>query len=150
MAGTFTNLNYHIIFSTKNREHMISKTLKNSLYQYIGGIVRDKNGKLLSIGGTSNHIHILVKLKPSESISKAIGEFKGNSSKWINEKKLCEGHFSWQAGFGAFSVSESQIHEVIKYIQSQENHHKVNSFKDELIAILKKHDIQFDPVYIWK
>jgi len=89
-------------------------------------------------------------LRASESISKAIGELKGSSSKWINEKKLYDGHFSWQAGFGAFSVSESQINKIARYIEYQKKHHKIKSFKEEFIAILEKHNIQYDPIYIWE
>jgi len=104
--------------------------------------------KSVSIEGMSDHVHLFAKLRASESISKAIGELKGSSSKWINEKKLYDGHFSWQAGFGAFSVSESQINEIARYIEYQKKHHKIKSFKEEFIAILEKHNIQYDPIYI--
>jgi putative transposase len=150
MAGTFTNLLYHIIFSTKNREQTILDSFRERLYEYTGGIVRSKGGSLLSIGGTQDHIHMAVKLKPTEATSKTIGELKGNSSKWINENEFLDGYFSWQAGYAAFSVSESQIRALIGYIETQREHHQAKSFKEELIAILEKHRIPFDPVLIWK
>ena len=150
MAGTFTNLLYHIVFSTKNRERIILDSLRQRLYEYTGGIVRSKGGRLLSIGGTQDHIHMAVKLKPTEAVSKTIGELKGNSSKWINENKFLDGYFSWQAGYAAFCVSESQVKALIGYIEKQQEHHRVKSFKEELIAIPEKHRISYDPVLIWK
>lgn len=149
MAGTFTNLIYHVVFSTKRREPMIFDSFQQRLYEYVGGIIRGKSGNLLSIGGTEDHVHIAVKLKPAEAISTTIGELKGNSSKWINEERFLEGRFSWQVGFGAFSVSESQLQSVVKYIESQKEHHKRQSFQDEFIAMLDKHRIAYDPKYIW-
>ncbi len=98
MAGTFTNLLYHIVFSTKNRKRIILDSFRERLYEYTGGINRSKGGRLLSIGGTQDHIHMAVKLKPTEAVSKTIGESKGNSSKWINENKFLDEYFSWQAG----------------------------------------------------
>jgi putative transposase len=150
MAGTFTNLLYHVVFSTKNREQIIFDSFRERLYEYAGGIVRSKGGRLLSIGGTQDHIHIAVKLKQTEAVSKTIGELKGNLSKWINDNKFLDGYFSWQAGYAAFSVSESQVGELIGYIEMQQEHHRVKSFKEELIAILEKHQISYDPVLIWK
>ena len=149
VAGTFTNLLYHVIFSTKNRESIIYDSFKERLYKYIGGIIRSKGGKLLSIGGTADHIHLAMKLKPVESISKVVGELKGNSSKWVNDSRFLVGHFSWQGGFGAFSVSESQLNSVKLYIESQEKHHSTLSFKDEFVSILDKHNISYDLNYIW-
>ena len=148
MAGTYTNLLYHVVFSTKSREPMIYG-FKDRLYTYMGGIVRGKEGKLLAIGGTADHVHLAVKLKPTEAVSKTVGEIKGNSSKWINENGFLEGYFSWQVGFGAFSVSESAHEAVVAYIDSQESHHRKQSFKDEFIALLEKHNIEYDPARIW-
>jgi REP element-mobilizing transposase RayT len=141
---------YHVVFSTKNRDRIIFDSFRERLYEYAGGIVRSKGGRLLSIGGTQDHLHIAVKLKPTEAVSKTIGELKGNLSKWINDNKFLNGYFSWQAGYAAFSVSESQVGELIAYIETQQEHHRVKSFKEELIAILEKHQISYDPVLIWK
>jgi REP element-mobilizing transposase RayT len=97
----------------------------------------------LSIGGAQEHIHMAVKLKPTEAVSKTIGELKANSSKWINENNFLDGYFSWQAGYAAFSVSESQTGALIENIETQQEHHRVKSFKEELIAILEKHRISY-------
>ena len=149
MTATFTNLIYHVVFSTKNRELMILDSFKEKLYEYIGGIVAKKGGKLFSIGGTLNHVHLVVKLKPGETVSKSVGELKGISSRWVNEKKLFNGYFLWQTGFSAFTVSESLLQRVVKYVESQEEHHKMQSFKDEFIALLQKHSIPYDPDSMW-
>jgi len=150
MAGTFTHLIYHIVFSTKRRYPMIEDAFKHRLYEYMGGIVRSKEGQLLAIGGIEDHIHLAVKLKPTEGLSKTIGGLKGNSSKWLNEHNLYDGHFSWQAGFGAFSVSESQISRVITYIENQEKHHHKQTFQQEFIEMLEINGISYDLDYIWK
>lgn len=148
MAGTFTNLLYHIVFSTKNRERMIRDSFRDRFYEYAGGILKAKGGRLLSIGGTEDHVHMAIKLKSTEAISKTIGELKGNSSKWINERKFLNGYFSWQSGYAAFSVSESQLGAIIGYIETQQAHHRIKSFKEELIGILAKHRISYDPALI--
>jgi len=149
MAGTFTNLIYHIVFSTKRRFPIIEDSFKGRLYEYLGGIIRNKEGKLLAIGGTGDHVHLAAKFKPIKAISKTIGELKGNSSKWVNENNLFDGHFSWQKGFGAFSVSESQVHKVVNYIKTQEIHHRKQTFQEEFISILDKNGVSYDLEYIW-
>ena len=98
MACPYTNFLYHIVFRTKNRELLLDDTFQERLYNYVGGIIRAKKGILLSIGGMQDHLDLLVKLKPIESVSKTIGELKGNSSKWINDERPCRMHFNWQAG----------------------------------------------------
>jgi putative transposase len=144
MANTFTNLITHVVFSTKYREPLIHNYFKKRLYEYFGGIIHNKQGRLLSAGGTSDHVHLLVKLLPVESVSQAVGELKGYSSKWINDQKLIDGHFSWQAGFGAFSVSESQIPIIRKYILTQKEHHKDCSFKEEFTGMLENLNLSYD------
>ncbi len=149
MAGTFTNLIYHVVFSTKYRKPLILGSFKERLYEYIGGIIRGKGGTLFTIGGTLDHVHLAVRLKPAESVSKAIGDLKGLSSKWVNDEKLLAERFSWQIGFSAFSVSESQLHAVMKYIETQQEHHQRNSFKVEFVAMLKHYNVSYDPASIW-
>jgi len=149
IAGTFTNLLYHVVFSTKNRSPIIGNSYRERLHQYIGGIVQLKGGQLLSIGSTTDHIHLAIKLRPVEALSRTIGDVKSNSSKWINDERLMNSHFAWQAGYGAFSFSESQLKALIGYIESQEAHHRTNTFQEEYIALLKRHNISYDLVYIW-
>lgn len=149
MGSTLSNLLYHIVFHTKNNKPFL-QNIKNELYQYIAGIVKGEDGKLVAINGISDHIHIVVLLRPKYSISEIVKKIKGNSSKWINENQKIAGHFSWQTGYGVFSVSQSQLPVLINYIKNQENHHKIKTFKEEYIAFLEKHDIEFDEKYLWK
>ncbi|MGY8769375.1 MAG: IS200/IS605 family transposase [Pirellulales bacterium] len=149
MATTYTNLLYHIVFSTKLREPVITKGLQGELYKYIGGIIRDEGGSLQEIGGMPDHVHLVVRFKTNDLISHLMQLIKGNSSKWLNERVDQSTKFAWQAGYAAFSVSESQLPVVIKYVQGQEEHHKERSFKEEFLALLRKHAIEFDERYVW-
>ncbi len=149
MGSTLTNLVYHIIFSTKDRKPLLIQELQEELYRYVGGIIKGEGGILLQIGGMPDHIHLVVKLKPIHTLSEVMRKVKGNSSKWINEQKKLTGRFSWQEGYGAFTVSESQIPTVVEYVKEQENHHETLSFKDEFILILKRHQVQYDERYLW-
>jgi putative transposase len=148
MASTFTNLLFHIVFSTKDRTPSIHEGLRERLYEYMGGIIRGERGTLLEIGGVPDHVHLLAKLKSDISIAEMVRLVKSNSSKWVNESIGLTGRFEWQTGYGAFSVSESQAKKVGKYIQDQESHHTKVSFRDELITLLKKHGIEYDERYL--
>jgi putative transposase len=149
MPSTFTNLLYHIVFSTKQREPLITEDFREELYKYIGGIIRAEGGILIEIGGIEDHIHLLAKIKPSVSISEMLNKIKANSSKWINENDKAPRRFQWQEGYAAFTVSESQAPHVREYIRNQEEHHQKTSFQEEFIAILEKHGVSYDPRYIW-
>jgi REP element-mobilizing transposase RayT len=148
MPGTYTNLLYHLVFSTKNRKPLITKALQKDLYPYIGGIIRNEGGTLLEIGGVADHVHILVKFKPTKSVSEMLNRIKAKSSKWINEEKFKFRKFQWQDGFAAFTVSESQVRFVRPYINNQEVHHRRQSYYDEIRALLKKHGIEYDDRYL--
>jgi REP element-mobilizing transposase RayT len=149
MPSTYTNLLYHIVFSTKERIPLINDNLKEELYKYIGGIIRSEGGVQLEIGGTSDHIHILAKFKPAISVSEMLNKIKANSSKWANDHKMELRKFGWQEGYAAFSVSESQAPAVAEYIRNQEEHHRKQTFREEFLALLKRHGIEFDPQYLW-
>jgi putative transposase len=149
MPNTYTNLLYHIVFSTKERAPLITDDLKEELYKYIGGIIREEGGVLLEIGGIEDHVHLLAKLKPAKSVSEMLRLIKANSSKWANEGKSPT-RFAWQEGFSAFSVSESQVVAVRRYIRDQVQHHCGLSYQDELIALLDKHSVEYDPRYLWE
>lgn len=150
MAHTFTNLLTHIIFSTKDRLPCIDAQLKPELLAYMGGIVRELEGKAYSINGTADHVHLLVSLPPTLALSDAMRVIKTNSSKWAGEREARQVFSGWQTGYGAFSVSKSNVPDVIKYIADQEEHHKKVSFQEEFIAFLKKHEIDYDERYIWE
>ncbi len=149
MGSTLTNLVYHLIFSTKNREAIINQEICEELYGYITGIARGENAKILQIGGMPDHVHILLKLRPVHSLSEIVQKIKGNSSKWINEQGRLRNRFSWQEGYGAFTVSESQIASVARYINNQENHHRNLSFKEEFTQFLRRHQVEYDERYTW-
>jgi putative transposase len=149
MGSTLTNLVYHVVFSTKEREPMIVQEFRDEVHQYIGGIVKGEGGILLQIGGTSDHIHIVIKLKPIHALSEIMQKVKGSSSKWINEKNRLPGRFAWQDGYGAFTVSQSQLSAVIRYVSGQEKHHSHLSFKDEFVRMLERHGVEYDERYIW-
>ena len=128
---------------------MIHQELRDELYLYMGGIVKGEGGVLLKIGGMPDHIHLLLKLKPVHNLSEIMKKVKGNSSKWINARKSLAGRFRWQDGYGAFTVSESQVPVVVKYIQEQERHHGDLSFKEEFVRILNRHQIEYNEQYLW-
>lgn len=148
MANTFTNLLYHIVFSTKDRTPLIHGEMRERLYEYMGGIIRGERGVLLEIGGVPDHVHLLTKLKSDMAVAEMVRLVKSNSSKWWNELDDTKAHFEWQTGYGAFTVSESQVRKVRSYIQTQESHHAKVSFRDELITLLKKHGIEYDEQYL--
>lgn len=150
MANTYTQIHIQFIFAVKYRDTAIHSSWKDELYKYITGIVQNNNHKMLCINGVSDHIHMLIGMRPTQSISDLLQDIKGNSSKWINEKKIVQGKFGWQEGYGAFSYGKSQIKDVIKYIENQEQHHKTKSFKDEYLDFLRKFEIEHDEKYIFK
>ena len=150
MANTYTEIHIQFVFAVKHRDGLIHSSFKNELYQYIAGIIKNHNHKLLAINGMPDHIHILIGMRPTQSIADLLQDIKGNSSKWINEKKLVLGKFKWQEGFGGLSYSKSQLDTVIKYIQNQEEHHKKRTFLEEYRAFLKLFEVDFDERYIFK
>ncbi len=148
MPHTYSNLIFHIVFSTKERRPLITPAIKARLYDYIGGTVRGLGGILIEIGGVSDHVHILVILKPTILLSDFMRELKSNTSKWANE--ITNGNFEWQNGYGAFTVGKSQISHVQRYIQNQEEHHQKADFRQEFIQMLESSGIAFDKQYLWR
>lgn len=149
MANTYSQLYIHIVFAVKGRQNLISANWKEEIYKYITGIVTNKEQKLIAINGMPDHIHILIGLKPDKSISDLVRDIKANSSKFINDKRWINGKFEWQTGFGAFTYGHSQLTNIIKYIENQEEHHKTRTFKDEYIAFLKLFNIDFKNEYVF-
>ncbi|ABQ03985.1 IS200/IS605 family transposase [Flavobacterium johnsoniae] len=150
MADTYSQLYIQIVFAVKGRQNLISKKWKDEIYKYITGIITNQKQKLIAINGMPDHIHILVGIKPNISLSDLVRDIKSSSSKFINEQKWINGKFEWQNGFGAFSYGHSQLTNVIKYIENQEEHHKTKTFKEEYIAFLKLFNIDFKDEYIFK
>lgn len=149
MAHTLTNLLFHVIFVTKNREPLIDADVRGSLHAYVGGIVRESNGIAIIVNGTADHLHALIKLPPTLCISDALRLVKTNSSKWMHEQKR-RTKFAWQSGYAAFTVSESGVRKVRAYIEQQEEHHGKRTFAEEYIEFLEKNHIPYDPRYVFE
>jgi REP element-mobilizing transposase RayT len=149
MANTYTSLHCHVIFSTKNRELWLRTDIEERVWSYLGGIARENAMKALMIGGIENHVHLLLGIPPTLALSKGVQLIKGGSSAWIKEAFPGLRGFGWQDGYGAFSVSKSQVPEVADYIRGQREHHRVKSFEEEYRAFLDKHDIQYDERYMF-
>jgi len=149
MANTYICLNIHYVFSTKNREPMIDKDVRDRLWAYLGGIAKTNKMKALCIGGTDNHIHALLSIPATISVAKGIQLLKGGSSKWVHETFDHHEKFGWQEGYGAFSVGISQVDDTIAYIHNQEQHHRKRTFKEEYLAFLQKHSIEYNEQYVW-
>lgn len=150
MPNTYTQIHIHAVFAVKNRGSLINKNWRDLLHKYITSIIQNNGHKVLAIGGTADHIHILFGMRPTESLSKLIQEVKRDSSAWINANHFAKGKFSWQEGFGAFSYSKSQISSVCKYIENQEEHHRKKTFTEEYIDFLEKFEIDYDKRYIFQ
>jgi REP element-mobilizing transposase RayT len=148
MAQTFTNLLTHVIFSTKDWQPLIEKAFRADLHAYLGGIVREMGGTALMIGGTVDHVHLPIDVPPTISIAAAMRVIKTNSSRWLNETHTR--NFNWQAGYGAFTVSQSNAAAVTRYISGQEMHHRTRTFQEEFVSFLKRHGISYDERFIWK
>ena len=145
MPHSFAQNNLHIVFSTKQRRDLIAKEIQPKLWPYIATIARNHGMQVLAVGGTANHVHVLLRLPPSLALARTITLLKSNSSKWMNEHGK---GFAWQEGYGAFSVSASNVPRVMLYVQNQEAHHRKVSFEGEYMMLLKKHGIEFDPKYV--
>jgi REP-associated tyrosine transposase len=149
MAGKYLSLLVHFTWSTAGREPWLESEIRDGLFSYIGGILTKKNAKLLSAGGVFDHIHLYASLPSTISIADFVNVVKSNSSRWIHESDSKLRNFAWQEGYGAFSVSKSGEAAVIRYIKNQLEHHRKRTFKEELVALLDKHDVAYDPRYIW-
>ncbi|MCF6284203.1 MAG: IS200/IS605 family transposase [Candidatus Hydrogenedentes bacterium] len=149
MPQSYCNLLYHMVFSTKHREPLITPDIRERVYSYLGGGIKGEKGIPILINGMEDHVHILAALHQDCSVSTVLRNIKANSSKWIHRDFSGHDNFAWQSGYGAFTVSASQKNSVSKYIENQEEHHKTMTFKEEFIGLLKKHGIEYDERYIW-
>jgi REP element-mobilizing transposase RayT len=150
MANTYTQLYNHYVFAVQNRISLISPSWKNDLYRYMSGIIEQQGHKMYIINGMPDHVHIMVSMSPNQAPSDLMYHVKRSSSLWINQNRLVAGRFSWQEGFGAFSVGKSQLPKKIKYIEGQEEHHKKTSFMEEYLKFLEEYEIPYDERYIFK
>jgi REP element-mobilizing transposase RayT len=148
VSQTAGNLVIHLIFSTKVRQPLITPEIRLDLFAYLGGIVREMRGTALIVGGTADHVHMLIRIRPVQAAAEVARVVKTNSSRWVHEKWNTQ--FAWQNGYGAFSVSESNVAAVSRYIAAQEEHHKKLTFQQEYVAFLKKNKVAYDERYIWE
>jgi REP element-mobilizing transposase RayT len=148
--ATYTNLLYHLVFSTKDRLPLIEPRIRERLHDYLGGAVRGNGGTPYQIGGTADNVHLLLRWVPNGELSDLLREIKSGSTKWVHEHFKTLRHFHWQNGYGAFSVSQSQSNRVAAYIRNQEEHHRKRTFKQEFVSYLRANGIAYDERYIWE
>ncbi len=134
MPETFTQIYLQIVFTVKRRENLLSKNWRDEVFKYISGIITNKGQKLIIVGGYSDHVHILIGLKPGIALSDLVRDVKNNSSDFINDKRFLPGKFSWQEGYGAFSYGHTQINDIYNYILNQEEHHKKEHSKKNIFS----------------
>ena len=149
MANTYTSLHYHIVFSTKQRELWIKPEIEERIWAYLGGIAIKNRMTPLQIGGVDDHIHLLLGAPATMAPAKAAQLIKGGSSSWIHTEFPKLQNFAWQDGYGAFTVSKSAIPDVTTYIQNQREHHKRQSYKEEFLTLLHRHEIEYEKRYLW-
>lgn len=149
MAQTLIKTYVHIVFSTKLRKPLIGTSIEKELHYYLLGLCSELGCYPIRIGGYNDHIHILYNLSKRITLAVLLEKLKGHSSKWIKTKGSEFKDFYWQDGYGAFSVSESDLPHLIEYIDKQHEHHTVKSFKEEFIEILKENEVEYDERYLW-
>jgi REP element-mobilizing transposase RayT len=150
MANSYSQIHLQLIFAVRFRAGVIHPSWEKELYRYISGIIEGNLHKLLAINGVPDHLHILIGMRPSQSLSELMQDIKTSSSKWINKKGFVPGRFEWQSGYAAFSYDRTAIRNVVRYIENQKEHHGVKTFKDEYIGFLEEHNIDYDERYIFK
>ena len=146
MSHTYTSNLLHCVFSTKQRAAIIPADRQEHLWAYLLGIARNLEIKILAIGGTSDHLHLLFALPPTMNLAKVMCDMKANSSQWVNEASL---RFAWQEGYGAFSVSSSRVADVQRHIRNQAEHHKKRNFEQGFVGLLRKSGIPFEEKYVF-
>jgi REP element-mobilizing transposase RayT len=149
MATTFTRLLVHIVFSTKNRAELIRPEIEAQLHAYIKGIAKNHGSPVLAINGTADHLHLLVSLSKRVALADLLENLKKDSSVWIKTQGPQYKQFYWQEGYGAFTIGESAVAALKRYIANQKTHHRKVSFQEELLVLLKRYQIEYDERYLW-
>ena len=149
MAGTYSQILYHIVFSTKHREAWITPEVAERLYPYLGGIIRAERGVLYDIGGVEDHVHLYLRWRPDMCVSDLMRIMKSRSSVWVHQTLPGLRNFAWQEGFSVFSVSKSQEDSVKRYIAGQKEHHTKEDFKTELLRLLRVHEVEFNVEHVF-
>ena len=149
MSHTYGNCNYHIVFSTKERMPLLAPDVRPRLFPFVGGIVKGIKGHPFIANGVDDHLHLLAKLPIGRAVADSVRDIKANSSRWLRQTFPHMRSFAWQGGYAAFSVSESQLERVYRYIADQEAHHRRRSFEEEFVALLRSNGVAFDPERLW-
>jgi putative transposase len=149
MSQSLSNIILHIIFSTKNREPWLDQAIRSRMHAYLATLCRDLGGERTHVNGVADHVHIVTTLPRTLSLAQLIEKIKKASSKWIKPLDLRYRQFFWQRGYAAFSVSPSQLDSVLRYLQSQEEHHRTRTFQEEYRDFLSRHGVKFDERYVW-
>lgn len=149
MAQSLSKVLLHIVFSTKNRQKTISKHLRAKLHAYLAGVCRAKGSEAYRVGGTDDHVHIACTLPRTLTMAKLVEEIKKPSSSWMKQQEGGTAQFSWQAGYGIFSLGQSQLPALLRYIDNQEEHHRTKSFKEEFLELLEKYGVEYDEKHLW-
>jgi len=149
MPQSLAKILVHLVYSTKNREHILTNDIREELHRYTAGILKNYDSPAILINSVEDHIHILFTQSRNHSLADLVQQVKKGSSKWLKSKSRAFARFHWQNGYGAFSVSQSNVKKVTGYIERQQEHHKRQSFQDEFRAFLKRHEIEYDERYVW-
>jgi REP element-mobilizing transposase RayT len=149
MAQSLSSILIHLIFSTKHREPLVTPKVEKALHAYMAGILKGIQCAPLKIGGMPDHIHVLLALARTRSLSEVVENLKKDSSKWMKTQGASFSEFYWQAGYGAFSIGQSSVTETRQYIDNQKEHHKIRTFQDEYRAFLRKYAVEYDERYVW-
>ena len=149
MPQSLARLHVHLVFSTKNRERLLSESVRPSLHAYMATVLQNLGCPPVLINSVEDHVHILFDLARTVSVSQAVEDVKKHSSKWIKTQGKEFAGFSWQAGYGAFAVSESNVPTVRDYIANQQEHHRRKSFQEEYRVFLERHGVVYDERYVW-
>jgi len=148
MANTYTALYYHIVFSTKDREPWLAREIRPRIWAYIGGIARENGMIAIEVGGIADHVHVLISAPATKTVSDAVKQIKGASSRWLKETFPNMSAFAWQDGYGAFSEGKVNIDGIRQYIRTQEEHHRTKTFAEEYRGFLERNGIEFDERYL--
>ena len=150
MSNTYTQIYIHIVFAVRGRQNLIRRQIKEELQKYISGIIQKQRHKLLAINCMPDHCHSFIGMRPDASLSDLVGDMKAYSSSFISGRGLVPGKFNWQGGFGAFSHCRRETDTVVKYIQNQEEHHRIKTFKEEYLEILREFNVKYDEKYLFE
>lgn len=148
MPSTHLSLHYHLVFSTKERRAFIDEAWRARFHAYLGGAIRAVGGVAIAVGGTGDHVHLLIGLRATHRLADVLREIKAATSEWVHQE-LSIATFSWQEGYGAFTVSASQLDKVKHYVATQAEHHRHRSFQEEYRDLLVKSGVPFDERYLW-